>query len=660
RMVRCKWRQFRERRQKAILSIAKAHPDAQVRARAQIIVALARETRVHDIIKTLLCSASLVYKVARCFLEDYEGAFADRREDNGNTVITKSVRNLVWAMVAKTPRQFGHRRPTWTLELLARTLKERTGIRVSWATMSRLLRRLKIRLGRPKPFVNCPWQLVSIPRRFRSLGEKRNACAALASLDAEGFLVADDDDIYLPHWFRTQAETLRQADWSRPELVLLEDGDGLREVESEGLYHGGWAFRREAFYRVRGYGPHNNGEDQELAGRLHEAGMRSCDPSSFAQPFYIYRYDNCSYHLSYMDDGGYRSLGESEVPKCQVQVGWLRDYDRLPVKRRFTFALHVNTASDQPRVELIGPVDAPGGNGPSNGMYALQKALRKRIDEGLDWLTIKSLSASKGAIPWFWNWADRRYAAWWDSQGLPFVQGPHMLFLNSASPRIDAEECALLDAANCRAMFCHSEWYRDLISQHRGPANQSPIVLWPYPIDPWPGEPLPDEYDLLIYAKNGHRPMLLEHLAEIYPRHVQIHYGMYQREELFDAARRSRACAYLADDDHGPLALQEILLAGCSTVGVRTGASFVKTGETGVLVDRLPPGRQCVETDEDERALAVYMEAVDVAKSMDHESVRQRAGEQFATPRIADHVIAALVGVRGSVGCHMTDAKGLN
>jgi hypothetical protein len=126
RMVRCKWRQSRERRQKAILSIAKAHPDAQVRARAQIIVALAREARVHDIIKTLLCSASLVYKVARCFLEDCEGAFADRREDNGNTVMTKSVRNLVWTMVAKTPRQFGHRRPTWTLELLARTLKERT------------------------------------------------------------------------------------------------------------------------------------------------------------------------------------------------------------------------------------------------------------------------------------------------------------------------------------------------------------------------------------------------------------------------------------------------------------------------------------------------------------------------------------------------------
>ena len=325
-----------------------------------------------------------------------------------------------------------------------------------------------------------------------------------------------------------------------------------------------------------------------------------------------------------------------------MQVGWLRDYDRLPVKRRYTFAPHVHPTSDHMPVELIGPVDAPGGSGPTNGMYALQKALRKRIDEGLDWLTIKSLPVSRDAIPWFWNWADRRYAAWWDSQGLPFVQGPNMLFLNSATPRIDAEECALLDAANCRAMFCHTEWYRDLIAKHRGPANQSPIILWPYPIDPWPGEPLPDEYDLLIYAKNGHRPMLLEHLAELFPRHIQIHYGQYHREQLFEAARRSRACAYLADDDHGPLALQEILLAGCPTVGVRTGASFVRTGETGVLVDRLPPGRQCVETDADERALAGYLEAIEQAQAMDRESVRQNAMKAFDTERIVETVVDVL------------------
>lgn len=487
------------------------------------------------------------------------------------------------------------------------------------------------------------WRLVSIPNRFNSLGEKRNACAALASADVEGFLIADDDDIYLPHWFRTQAEALKQADWSHPSLVLLEHQEGLREAETGGLYHGGWAFRKSAFQKVRGYGPHNNGEDQELADRLRASGATISDPSGFAEPFYLYRYDNESYHLSYMDDSGYRSLGQGEFPsRTSISVGWRRQWDKLPVLRRFSFAPHVNPHDGKMPVELIGPVNAPGGNGPSNGMYALQKELRKRIAGGLDWLSIKSLPASKGALPWFWHWDDRRYAMWWDAEGQPFVQGPNLLFTNSGTPRIDREECALLDAANCRAMFCHSEWYRDLIAKHRGPANQSQIILWPYPIDPWPGEPLPDEYDLLIYAKNGHRPQLLEHLAELYPRHIQIHYGQYKREQLFDAARRSRACAYLADDDHGPLALQEILLAGCPTVGVRTGASFVRDGVTGFWVEKLPPGGRAISSQQDAVILTGYVDRFAQAMEINRHQVREYAVQEFSTDRITIAIVAKL------------------
>jgi hypothetical protein len=221
-----------------------------------------------------------------------------------------------------------------------------------------------------------------------------------------------------------------------------------------------------------------------------------------------------------------------------------------------------------------------------------------------------------------------------------------MLFTHSGSPRIDREECALLDAANCRAMFCHSQWYRDLIAQHRGPANQSPIILWSYPIDPWPGEPLPDQYDLLIYAKNGHRPQLLEHLAEIFPRHVQIHYGRYRRDELFEAARRSRACAYLADDDHGPLALQEILLAGCPTVGVRTGASFVRDGVTGFVVERLPPGRRCLEDDAERHSLEVYLDALALSQNLNRYAVRSEAAQQFGSDRIIAGLISAMEQLR--------------
>ena len=277
-------------------------------------------------------------------------------------------------------------------------------------------------------------------------------------------------------------------------------------------------------------------------------------------------------------------------------------------------------------------------------MYAMQKALRKKMAEGLDWLTIKSLPVSKGALPWFWNWADRKYACWWNDRGFPFVQGPNMLFTKSYRPRIDKEECGLLDAKNCRMMFCHSEWYRDLIVKHRGKENLSPIVLWQYPIDPWPGEPLPAEHDLILYAKNGNRPGLLEYLFELFPRNVQIHYGQYKREQLYEAARRSRACAYLADDDHGPLAQEEILLAGCPVVGVRTGASLVKTGITGIQLDsgRLPPGRKFVKTDEDQELLRRFVDGIRQVMVMSRKEVRALAAREFGTYGIVERVLAAL------------------
>ncbi len=492
------------------------------------------------------------------------------------------------------------------------------------------------------------WQLVSVDRRFHTLGEKRNACAALASADVEGFLVADDDDIYLPHWFSASADALSKAEWSCPGLVLLEHGKVLKEHETGGLYHGGWAFRKQAFYRVRGYGPHNNGEDQELAARLQQAATTTCDPCISQPPFYVYRNDNASYHLSWMDERGYDRLAIAQPKeKLSISITLPRDYATLPITKHFTLAPHVSPRDSKMPVELIGPVDAPGANGPTNGMYALQKELRQRIAAGLDWLTIKPLPVSEGALPWFWNWSDRKYAAWWDSEGRPFVAGPNMLFINSATPRIDHEECALLDAENCRGMICHSQWYRDLIAQHRGPKNDAPIFMWPYPIDPWPEGPAEVKYDLLIYAKNGHRPGLLEHLADTYPRSIQIHYGSYRRNELYQAACHSRACVYLADDDHGPLALQEILLAGCPTVGVRTGASLVRDGVTGVWVERLPSGPEHFESGNDEANLNTYLNAVKQAAEIDREEVRQVASAEFGTSLIVDRLLALITELRG-------------
>ena len=146
----------------------------------------------------------------------------------------------------------------------------------------------------------------------------------------------------------------------------------------------------------------------------------------------------------------------------------------------------------------------------------------------------------------------------------------------------------------------------------------------------------------MIYAKNGERPSLLEELVERFPRAAVIHYGQYDRSRLFDVARRSRACAYLADDDHGPLALEEILLAGCPAVGVRTGASFVRHGITGFHVPSLPPGLASSRNKTDRANLDTYVTAIRLAQNLDRSVVRDEAVKQFDTNAIVDTIAREL------------------
>jgi transposase len=124
-----------------------------------------------------LCSDSQVYRVAHRFLDHGPAGLADRREDNGAGKVTECYEHELLYVVAGSPREHGYARPTWTQELLARVLRERTGVKVSRATICRLLKRLRVRLGRPKPTVGCPWpesrrkrRLARIRRLIRDLG----------------------------------------------------------------------------------------------------------------------------------------------------------------------------------------------------------------------------------------------------------------------------------------------------------------------------------------------------------------------------------------------------------------------------------------------------------------------------------------------------------
>lgn len=166
--------------------------DAALRQRCKIIHNLVRDNHLSVIAEVLECSVSQVYRIAHRFVEEGLPGLADRREDNGDTRATEEYEWMVVIVVTGSPQDFGYLRPTWTQELLVLVLEEQTGIHVSTTTMSRLLKRLGIRLGSPKPIVRCTWKKA---RKTRRLNRIKRLIAGLPQ--DEVVVYADEVDIHL-------------------------------------------------------------------------------------------------------------------------------------------------------------------------------------------------------------------------------------------------------------------------------------------------------------------------------------------------------------------------------------------------------------------------------------------------------------------------------
>jgi len=274
-----------------------------------------------------------------------------------------------------------------------------------------------------------------------------------------------------------------------------------------------------------------------------------------------------------------------------------------------------------PAIRLIRAQDAADGHGPGNGMAALQKALRAAK---LTWLRIGG-QLNNGEIPWIWLYKDSPLAVQFAEWHWKFVLGPNVLFANSAQPGWGSHEQRLMDAESCAVQFTESAWYAELIKAHCK-RNKAPVLLWSYPIEPQPEGPLSAEYDLLIYVKD--RMLLREafRAKNRCPQSTILIYGDYHRQELIEVARRSRCCLYLSTDDRGPLALAEIMLAGCPTVGIPHGAPWIVPGISGVIAS-------------DWSNLA---EEEQQAMDLDRNQVRAWAVERFATEKTIQIIRQAL------------------
>jgi len=194
------WQKLSSRERKLIRSYSRGSPHAGLRVRCKIVLVLVRGSSPTDLIRSGMATSSFVYDVMHRFIDQALLGLADRREDNGESKVTEEYETELFAVVPDSPQKHGYRRPTWTQELLILVLQKRTGIRISRTTMSRLLKRLHIRLGRPKPIVGCPWKK---RRRMKRLREIRALITTLPK--DEVILYLDEVDIHLnpkigPDW----------------------------------------------------------------------------------------------------------------------------------------------------------------------------------------------------------------------------------------------------------------------------------------------------------------------------------------------------------------------------------------------------------------------------------------------------------------------------
>jgi len=143
--------------------------DADLRTRVRAVLLYNAGWGSTKIAEALGCvPATVVRAVAR--LREYgEDGLLDRRRENGQAKVDDDVRQAVAEFIARSPEEFGWARPTWTRELLARTIEERLGVSLGETTMTRVLAALDARWGMARPIVLCPWSKRRRNRRVRQV-----------------------------------------------------------------------------------------------------------------------------------------------------------------------------------------------------------------------------------------------------------------------------------------------------------------------------------------------------------------------------------------------------------------------------------------------------------------------------------------------------------
>lgn len=140
-----------------------------MRTRLLIIIHAAAGWTRRKVALAVGCCERTVTRVCARWVEEGEAGLVDRREDNGLCLADEQYERTITWIISQGTDGFCHSRPTWTLKLIIETARQYTGKTVSTSTMSRLLKRIGARWGRPKPLAPCPWSPTAITKRINAI-----------------------------------------------------------------------------------------------------------------------------------------------------------------------------------------------------------------------------------------------------------------------------------------------------------------------------------------------------------------------------------------------------------------------------------------------------------------------------------------------------------
>lgn len=145
-------------------------------------------------------------------------------------------------------------------------------------------------------------------KRFPTLPEKYNYMAqtALNSLNADGIVVWEDDDIYLQNHLETVAKGLEKHRWVHPTRGFSVYGGSLNIDIYTGRMHAALAMRRDIFTEYDIWWPVTKGQhfDLQLLKRLAQDGHPKYDPWEDGLLTYLFRWSAFEgYHAQYFMKG---------------------------------------------------------------------------------------------------------------------------------------------------------------------------------------------------------------------------------------------------------------------------------------------------------------------------------------------------------------------